>query len=74
MTEPRISLNTEQAKSRERIRSERRGNPMWVDLGDGKFALHIQYGGNAVVVDIGPGTEDRAAFREWLTFHWPMEE
>jgi hypothetical protein len=59
-----------QRESRARIRAERKGDPNWVDLGDGWFALHIQYGGNAVTVHFD-GSEDALAFREWLAFHWP---
>lgn len=59
--------------SRERIRLERKGNPGWVDLGDGYFALHIQFGGNAVTVHFG-GWEDAMAFREWLAYNWPDSE
>lgn len=62
-----------QAESRARIRAERKGNPHWTDLGDGYFALHIQYGGNAVVISCGPGSNDIAAVREWLEYHWPTE-
>jgi hypothetical protein len=60
-----------QRESRERIRSDRRGDPNWVDLEDGYFALHIQYGGNATIVRVHGGSEDIAAFREWLEYHWP---
>lgn len=60
-----------QAESRARIRAERNGNPNWVDLGEGWFALHIQYGGNAVTVHF-EGSSDADAFREWLEFHWPV--
>ena len=60
-----------QATSRARIRVERDGDPHWVDLGGGRFALHIQYAGNAVIVDVGAGSEDATAFREWLAYHWP---
>ena len=62
-----------QGASRHQVRLQRQGNPSWVDLGDGRFALHIQYGGNAVVVDVGRGSEDAAAMREWLEFHWPQD-
>ena len=55
-------------KSRRRIVQENNGDPSLTDLGDGYFALHIQYGGNAVVVNVGTGTEDQAAFREWVEF------
>ena len=65
---------TLQRDSRARIRGERDGDPHWTYLGDGRFALHIQSGGNAVVVDVGQGTEDQMAFREWLTFHWPEQQ
>lgn len=59
--------------SRERIRNERSGDPHWTDLGDGWFALHLQYGGNAVTVHLD-GAEDALAFREWLAFHWSRVE
>ena len=62
-----------QAKSRARIRAETNGDPSWVDLGDGCFALHIQYGGNAVVLQVA-GSGDADAFREWLGYHWPPKE
>lgn len=62
-----------QAESRARIRAETNGDPSWVDLGAGWFALHIQYGGNAVTVHFD-GSGDADAFREWLTFHWPPAE
>lgn len=61
------------ARSRARIRAERKGDPSWVDLGDGWFALHIQYGGNAVTVHL-EGSGDASAFREWLTYHWSEDE
>ena len=57
-----------QRASRRRIREDRRGDPHWTDEGDGYFALHIQYGGNAVVIHVGAGSEDQAAFREWLEY------
>jgi len=63
-----------QAASRARIRAERNGDPHWVELPGGMFALHIQYGGNAVIVSVGQGSGDIAAFREWLAFHWDEGE
>lgn len=59
-----------QRESRARIRAERSGDPDWTDLGDGWFALHIQYGGGAVTVHFD-GSGDADAFREWLEFNWP---
>lgn len=60
-----------QRRSRARIRAERGLAPSAADLGDGYFALHIQYGGGAVIVRVGggngpPGSGDVEAFREWL--------
>lgn len=60
-----------QRASRACIRVERNGDPHWVACEDGHFALHVQYGGGAVIVSVGSGSEDIAAFREWLDFHWP---
>lgn len=55
-----------QRESRARIRAERNLDPHYADLGDGAFALHIQYGGNALIANVGPGSGDQEAFREWL--------
>jgi len=59
----RIAL---QRASRARLRAASL-NPHWVEFDDGTFALHIQYGGNAVIVSVGEGSQDIEAFREWLT-------
>ena len=59
-----------QRQSRARVRAERKGDPNWTDLGDGYFALHIQYGGGALIVHLN-GSSDVDALREWLDFHWP---
>ncbi len=57
------------ARSRAKVRAERSGDPDYVEIGGGRFALHIQYVGNAIIVDVGAGSGDAQAFREWLAYH-----